>query len=106
VTERLTSIAPQLSFNFGSGNGWSYLSGGIGAARLSIVSDGTPASADYPDRLRTFNYGGGARWFARPHLAFNVDFRFHQLEPGPPREFRPGTPRMTFIAIGAGVSVK
>ena len=30
VTERFTHLAPELSFNFGTGNGWSYLSGGIG----------------------------------------------------------------------------
>jgi hypothetical protein len=26
----LTTITPQLSFNFGTGNGWSYISGGLG----------------------------------------------------------------------------
>src|SRR5687767_11225487 len=31
VTERFTSVTPQLSLNFGNGNGWSYLSGGLGA---------------------------------------------------------------------------
>src|SRR5207245_381279 len=40
VTERFTSIAPQLSFNFGSAKGWSYLSGGIGRSTWSIVPDG------------------------------------------------------------------
>src|SRR5262245_34776064 len=40
VTGRFTSMAPQLSFNFGTGNGWSYISGGIGRSRWSIVPDG------------------------------------------------------------------
>ena len=29
VTEQFTSIAPQVSFNFGTGLGWSYISGGM-----------------------------------------------------------------------------
>jgi hypothetical protein len=106
VTERFFAATPQLSLNFGDGDGWSYLSGGIGAATWSIVPDGAPAAAADQERLRTINYGGGARWFARPHLAFSVDVRFHQIDPGTPRAFRPGSPRTTFIAIGAGASVR
>ena len=30
ATETFSSFGPQLSLNFGNGNGWSYLSGGIG----------------------------------------------------------------------------
>ena len=48
VTERFTSLTPQLSLNFGNGDGWSYLSGGIGAATWSMVPDGRaePPPAD------------------------------------------------------------
>ena len=106
VTTRYISFTPQLSLNFGSGHGWSFLSGGLGSARLSVVpDDGVETTADLTS-LRTVNYGGGARWFIKPRLAFSLDVRFHQLDPGTPEAGRPGSPRMTFMVFGAGVSVK
>lgn len=106
VTERFTSFTPQLSLNFGNGNGWSYLTGGLGPALWSIVPDGAEEAAPDRERLRTFNYGGGARWFAKKHVAFAFDVRFHQIEPGLPHVGRPGSPRTTFIVLGAGASLK
>src|SRR5687767_673903 len=64
VTERLTYLGPQLSLNFGTGAGWSYLSGGIGASTWSIVPDGSSPQPPDEERLKTIDYGGGARWFA------------------------------------------
>jgi hypothetical protein len=106
VAERLVSASPQLSFNFGSGNGWSYLSAGIGRSQWSLhpKSEATgPADAEV---LPTFNYGGGARWFIKPHLAFSFDVRVYEVEPG--SQFGPnvGSPRARVLTIGAGVSVK
>src|SRR3954468_13990832 len=40
VNESLTSADGQVSFNFGSAHGWSYLSGGIGRSQWSIVPAG------------------------------------------------------------------
>jgi len=106
ATEEFRSIAPQLSFNFGSGTGWSYISGGIGQSTWSIVPEGrTPFPSD-SERLRTINYGGGARWFAKKHLAFSFDVRFYAIDPGTPYFGFPGSPRATLLIIGAGVSVK
>lgn len=106
VTERFKHIAPELSFNFGTGDGWSYLSGGIGMSTWSIVADGQePLNADR-ERLETINYGGGARWFLNPHLAFSVDARFYAIYPGTPDERRPGSPRTTMLVVGAGISIK
>jgi len=106
VTETFRSFAPQLSFNFGSGDGWSYLSGGVGQSNWSIVPDGAePAAADR-ERLRTFNYGGGARWFMKRHVAFHVDVRFHEIHPAPPRSGFTAAPRTTMLIVGAGVSLK
>ena len=106
VTERFTSVAPQLSFNFGTGHGWSYLSGGIGQSVWSIHVEGEePGPADLA-RLKTINYGGGARWFAKQHLAFSLDVRFYAIDPGTPEFAFPGSPRTTLMIIGAGVSVK
>jgi hypothetical protein len=106
VTARFTALTPQLSFNFGSGTGWSYISGGIGKSVWSTVPDALPPLAGDEERLTTINYGGGARWFARPHLAFTFDVRFHAIYPGTPQFALPGSPRTTMLIIGAGVSLK
>jgi hypothetical protein len=107
VTERFRSFGTQLSLNFGNGNGWSYLSGGIGRSNWSVVPDGKePLEAD-DEVLKTINYGGGARWFAKSHLAFSFDVRLYAINPGlSSRPDLPGSPRTTFMVIGAGISVK
>ena len=103
--ETITSLSPQLSLNFGNGSGWSYLSAGLGQTTWSLSTDDL---GDYPpnhDRLKTLNYGGGARWFIKPHLAFSFDVRFYAINPGVAYIF-PATPRTSLLIIGAGVSVK
>ena len=42
VASTLTAVTPQVSFNFGTRDGWSYLSGGYGAAALRTTASGTP----------------------------------------------------------------
>jgi hypothetical protein len=106
VTEQFAHAAPELSFNFGNGNGWSYISGGIGLSTWSIVPDDSVATAADVERLRTINYGGGARWFIKKHLAFSFDVRFYQIDPGTPTIFGPGSPRTTQLIAGAGLSLK
>jgi hypothetical protein len=106
VTETFRSLGAQLSLNFGTGSGWSYLSGGIGRSNLSIVPEGREPLDTDNEVLKTINYGGGARWFAKPHLAFSFDVRFYALNPGTPSFGFPGSPRMRFLSIGAGVSLK
>lgn len=106
VTERFTSLVPQLSFNFGTGNGWSYLSGGIGTSTWAVVPDGQPHTPADDERLTTMNYGGGARWFSKAHLAFTFDVRLHAIYPGTPQLGFPGSPRTTMLIVGAGISLK
>jgi hypothetical protein len=106
VTERLTSVTPQISFNFGTGDGWSYISGGIGPTIWSVVPAGRAALPPDEERLQTINYGGGARWFVKPHLAFTFDVRFHAINPSTGFLGFPGGPRTTMLIIGAGISVK
>lgn len=106
VTEKFVSAAPQISLNFGSGRGWSYLSGGVGLSQWSIVPDGVEATDADTERLKTANYGGGARWFIRPHLAFSFDVRIYAIAPGTPTSTFPASPRSTLLVIGAGISVK
>ena len=103
--EKITSLSPQLSLNFGNGSGWSYLSAGLGQTTWSLATDDL---GDYPpngDKLKTLNYGGGARWFIKPHVAFSFDVRFYAINPGFAYIF-PASPRTTLLIIGAGISVK
>src|SRR5258708_9774740 len=85
VRRHFTSIAPELSLNFGHRNGWSYISGGMfGRAKVYADRLDKPAT-DVPART-TLNYGGGARGFTSQHGAFSVDFRWDLIAqtPAPP----------------------
>jgi len=106
VDERLLTMAPQVSFNFGSGHGWSYLSGGMGRSRWSLHPSGAAGTAADIESLPTVNYGGGARWFAKAHLAFSLDVRIYEIQPGTPVSGRPGSPRTRLFTVGAGLSLK
>ena len=106
VDERLRSISPQLSFNFGSGHGWSYLSGGIGRSTWSLRPAGAAETGADTESLPTANYGGGARWFAKKHLAFSLDVRLYEIQPGSAVGLRPGSPRTRLFVVGAGISLK
>ena len=106
VTERFVTASPQLSFNFGTGTGWSYISAGLGRSQWSLVPDGTASTFADTQRLRTLNYGGGARWFAKKHLAFNVDVRLYAIDPGQPHLDLPGGPRTTLLVLNSGISIK
>jgi hypothetical protein len=103
--ERMTSISPQLSLNFGNGSGWSYLSAGLGTTQWSLQPEGVVEYLANSDRIKTLNYGGGGRWFIKPHLAFSFDVRFYAISPGFAHDGFP-TPRTTLLIIGAGISVK
>ena len=105
--ERFSTFSPQLSLNFGTGHGWSYLSGGIGLSNWALVPDGAEISAADSESLRTLNYGGGARWFAKKHLAFSFDVRFYRVHAGSLFEGQSvAAPPATLMIIGAGISVK
>lgn len=105
VVTRFTALSPQISLNFGSGRGWSYLSGGIGLAGFTIEREEAPVG-DAPGRVRALNYGGGARWFARRHVALALDLRFYRIgvQEAAPRRPAYGARRM--LVLSAGVSFK
>lgn len=103
IQTRFTSIAPQLSFNFGGTNGWSYLSGGLGQSMFNVG----PVGVERDDRrFSTLNYGGGGRWFAKDHLAFALDLRFYGISPQEETDDFPGLPRLTLMVLSLGVSFK
>ena len=101
VDERLRVFSSQVSFNFGSGHGWSYVSGGIGRSQWSIRPAGQAETSADTESLPTTNYGGGARWFAKKHLAFSLDIRIYEIQPG-----STGSPRTRLFTVGAGISLK
>ena len=107
MTETLTALSSELSLNFGNGNGWSYLSGGVGLSTWSIVPAGAaPLPVDERTAEDAINYGGGARWFARKRLAFSLDVRFYEIAAGAAQLALPASPRTKLLVIGAGISVR
>jgi len=105
VITRFSSVSPQISLNFGSKQGWSYISGGVGVGRLysELESSTTTASAD---RIQVINYGGGARWFTNRHTAVSMDLRFYAVNPQEASAGRPAQPRMTILTFSVGVGFK
>jgi len=104
--ERLTSLTPQVSFNFGTGHGWSYFSAGFGNSTWAIVPQGQDAYPPDADGVKTINYGAGARWFARSHVGFSFDVRFYAINPGSSAFTFSQRPRTTLMVLGVGMSVK
>lgn len=105
VKTRLSALSPQVSFNFGKQNGWSYISGGIGRSTFTAEREDAPLP-DAASGSKTINYGGGARWFTSKHLAFSVDLRFYAINPREASDGRPALSRMTLMILSAGASFK
>ena len=116
VDATLTIFAPQLSFNFGSADGWSYVSAGAGNAHVSTgtsafggAGSGVPpttASTIDSETLSSVNFGGGARWFAKSRLAFSFDLRFHLLSASGGSDTSPATPGIRLMSASAGLSLR
>ena len=102
----MTTVAGQISFNFGSRDGWSYLTGGYGNTRTrGQVSSEVPGPIVHSvvvlrRHTPTINYGGGARWFIRDRLAVGFDLRFHRIGADG------NLPGASVFALSAGVSVR
>ncbi len=113
VAALLTTFTPQVSFNFGTRAGWSYLSVGYGRAQISTEASAfvdeddehevTPARVLDNDSGSTVNIGGGARWFVRAHLAFTFDVRVHMIGAV---SGEAGTPSGTEVAASIGLSFR
>lgn len=102
---KFTSFAPQLSFNFGRDEGWSYVSGGLGSARITTERDDVAVTGTAA-RTRAINYGGGARWFNSPRLAFTFDVRFYAISPREATTAVPAYPRAKFMVLSGGVAFR
>lgn len=102
---RFSVLSPTVSINFGTRQGWSYLSGGFGWAGFTSERDDEPAG-EAEGRPEVYHYGGGARWFAKEHLAFALDLRFYTVSAQAATTDRPPYPKMRMMVFSAGVSLK
>ena len=97
VTATVSALAPQVSFNFGSSNGWSYLGAGLGVAWIRTTAVQLSGEAEQESGgVRALNFGGGARWFLTSHVGVGFDLRWHQLA---------STPRTMLLSASAGFSI-
>jgi hypothetical protein len=107
ATETLKSFTPQISFNFGNGYGWSYISGGVGQSMWAVTPAGQEGFVTDTEPLTTFNYGGGARWFMKRHVGFSLDVRIYSISKSVlPNVFMIPSPHTNITVISAGVSLK
>jgi len=105
----ITSLAPQLSINFGRKLGWSYLSAGLGVSKVTSRADavGSTPAIEVPEAWNSaLNFGGGARWFMKPHLGAGFDVRFVKLASRSATATLPAAKRTQVWNISAGISIQ
>jgi hypothetical protein len=105
IDRRLQGVLGGISINFGSGRGWSYLSGGIGPVAFGTYASPRPGGEPLPTEL-TQHFGGGARWFTRAHLAVGFDVRFYLTRPEVATAETAGRNRQRVVVIGIGVTFR
>ncbi len=103
INRRLRGVSGQLSLNFGHRDGWSYLTAGIGPTSFESYLGGAS-----PDGLReaSLNFGGGARWFNWPHLAFTADMRFYATKPSLATANTAARVRKNLVVFSGGIAIK
>ena len=117
ATTRVTPIArmqvlnlvPQLSINFGREHGWSYLSAGVGRTKVTSSADAVGAAPQIivPESWnQSLNFGGGARWFMKPHLGAGFDVRFIKLGSRGASGLIPSARRTQMTTFSAGISIQ
>ena len=101
---RVRGIVPQLSLNFGSSRGWSYLGAGLGLSQLKAGR--AESDLSYSPNLLTINLGGGARWFVSEHVAFTFDGRYYRMASKALEPDYIGNPTVSMFVLSAGLSFK
>jgi hypothetical protein len=105
IEQRLISLSPQISLNFGHREGWSYVTAGMGPLSFETFQGDLPPH-DLPPKSTTLNYGGGARWFAKAHLAFSFDIRFYRTPGVAAVGPAPGRQANRLLVMSAGIAFK
>ena len=104
VNTRFSGYSPQVSFNFGTHEGWSYVSGGVGQSTVRIERADAPLET--VPRRKTINYGFGARWFASRRVAVSLDARWYAVAPQFASTGVPAQPRMTLLVFNGGIAIR
>jgi len=104
VKRHFKAFAPEVSFNFGHRNGWSFISGGIGRTTLYVDREDAPAT-DVPSR-QLFHYGAGARWVTNHHTAVSLEIRWYSVSPLLPGATYIGQPRTTLMILSGGIALR
>jgi hypothetical protein len=102
---RVQNLSAQISLNFGHRDGWSYLTGGLGPMQF-LTYGGDTVPADPPTVSMTQNFGGGARWFVKRKIAFNLDVRFYLTRPANETATSAGRARQRVLVLSAGISIR
>lgn len=98
IVTSLSALAPQVSLNFGTANGWSYLSAGLGRAWIETALERDTGTVRTESAgLNAQNFGGGARWLLTSHIGVGFDVRFFRVS---------GPPRTTLVAAAVGVCLR
>lgn len=109
VRTSVLHLIPQVSINFGHKRGWSYLSAGLGQSRVSSRADATGTTLEQvvPEAWNeAINFGGGARWFMKPHLGAGFDVRFVKLSSRSATDTVPSAKRTQLWNISVGISIQ
>jgi hypothetical protein len=101
---RVRAVVPQVSLNFGSSRGWSYLGAGVGFSQMKAGR--AESDLRYSPRLLTLNLGGGARWFISERIAFTFDGRYYRLASKALEADYVGNPAVSLFVLSAGLSVR
>jgi hypothetical protein len=99
-------LAPQVSLNFGTSRGWSYLSAGagIGSIRGEVTTADGPSASRTSGAITTPHIGGGARWFVNSHVAFSFDLRLLRLGRGVGNDgIATGSSMLTSATVGVSL---
>jgi hypothetical protein len=111
IETRFEALVPQVSLNFGTSRGWSYIGGGY--AFMKRATGDVEADVPLGPRLRGIHYGGGARWFMSPHVAFSFDLRFYRIPEQTAEDATtagaaavPFQPKSRLFLASAGISFK
>jgi hypothetical protein len=105
VEQRIQSLTPQISLNFGHRQGWSYLSAGMGPMTFATFLGTQPPVGLLPSKM-VINMGGGARWFPKRHVAFCFDVRFYLTRPEVQTPQYPGRARNRLVFLSGGIAFK
>lgn len=109
VITQITSLLPQVSMNFGHKLGWSYLSAGYGQTKVSSSASAvgaTPGTVVPESWNPALNFGGGAKWFMKPHLGASFDVRFTKLGSRAATATLPSAKRTQMVTFAVGISIQ